>query len=80
MTISIPDALKSFVNEQVDRGSYRSSGDCVLELIRKDQERMQLRGLLQAGGAAVPTAPAHPAYSIGLRNCVRKSEKVVEGR
>lgn len=76
MNISLPDTLKSFVDEQVSQGCYGTSSEYVRELIRKDQDRLQLRGLLLAGAASAPTAPADPAYFEGLRNRVRKVAKV----
>ena len=48
MNISLPDTLKSFVDEQVHQGSYGTSSEYVRELIRKDQDRLHLRGLLLA--------------------------------
>ena len=75
MNISLPDALKSFVDEQVSQGCYGTSSEYVRELIRKDQDRLQLRGLLLAGAASVPAAPADPAYFEGLRDRVRKAAK-----
>jgi antitoxin ParD1/3/4 len=47
----------------------------VRELIRKDQDRLQLRGLLLAGAASTPAAKATPAYFEGLRKRVRKATK-----
>ena len=75
MNISLPDTLKSFVDEQVSQGCYGTSSEYVRELIRKDQDRLQLRGLLLAGAASAPAAPADPAYFDGLRNRVRKATK-----
>ena len=75
MNISLPDTLKSFVDEQVNKGSYGTSSEYVRELIRKDQDRLHLRGLLLAGAASAPAAPAGPAYFDGLRDRVRKSAK-----
>ena len=46
MNISLPDTLKSFVDEQVSQRGYGTSSEYVRELIRKDQDRLQLRGLL----------------------------------
>ncbi len=75
MNISLPDALKSFVDEQVNQGCYGTSSEYVRELIRKDQDRLQLRGLLLAGAASAPATPVEPAYFDGLRDRVRKAAK-----
>jgi antitoxin ParD1/3/4 len=47
----------------------------VRELIRKDQERLQLRNLLMAGATSAPAAPADASYFDGLRDRVRKATK-----
>jgi len=73
MNISLPDTLKSFVDEQVSQGSYSTSSEYVRELIRKDQDRLHLRDLLLAGAASAPAAPADSAYFEGLRDRVRKA-------
>ena len=75
MNISLPDTLKSFVDEQVSQGSYGTSSEYVRELIRKDQDRLHLRGLLLVGAASAPAAPADPAYFEGLRDRVRMAAK-----
>lgn len=73
MNISLPDALKSFVDEQVSQRGYGTSSEYVRELIRKDQDRVHLRGLLLAGASSEPTAPADDAYFEELRNRLRKA-------
>jgi antitoxin ParD1/3/4 len=80
MNISLPDTLKSFVDEQVNLGSYGTSSEYVRELIRKDQDRLKLRGLLLAGAASVASERADPAYFEGLRERVRQSTKTSSGR
>jgi antitoxin ParD1/3/4 len=67
MNISLPDSLKAFVDEQVDLRGYGTSSEYVRELIRRDQDRQHLRGLLLAGAAAAPTAPVDGAYFDSLR-------------
>lgn len=76
MNISLPDTLKSFVDEQVNQGCYGTSSEYVRELIRKDQDRLKLRSLLLAGAASAPAAPANSDYFEGLRNRVHKATKV----
>ncbi|MDE1949739.1 MAG: type II toxin-antitoxin system ParD family antitoxin [Burkholderiales bacterium] len=79
MNISLPEALKSFVDEQVNTRGFGTSSEYVRELIRKDQERLQLRGLLLAGASSKPAAAADAAYfgalreRIGSRTAARKS-------
>ena len=75
MNISLPDTLKSFVDEQVSQGGYSTSSEYVRELIRKDQDRLQLRGLLLAGATSTSAAPIDPAYFEELRDRVRKAAK-----
>ena len=72
MNISLPDSLKSFVDEQVVSRGYGTSSEYVRELIRKDQDRQQLRALLLEGGGSAPGAPADTAYFDALRERVRR--------
>jgi antitoxin ParD1/3/4 len=67
MNISLPDSLKDFVDEQVARRGYGTSSEYVRELIRKDQDRLRLRGLLLEGAASAAGEPASAAYFDGLR-------------
>lgn len=77
MNISLPETLKSFVDEQVNQRGYGTSSEYVRELIRKDQDRLQLRGLLLAGAESAFTAPVVEDYFDGLRERVRKAAKPV---
>lgn len=70
MNISLPDSLKNFVDDQVSQRGYGTSSEYVRELIRKDQDRLQLRGLLLAGAASAPAAPADATYFADLRSRV----------
>ncbi|PZR32360.1 type II toxin-antitoxin system ParD family antitoxin [Caulobacter segnis] len=71
MNISLPDTLKDFVDEQVTGRGYGSSSEYVRELIRKDQDRQKLRGLLLEGANSSPSAVAHEDYFAALRARVR---------
>lgn len=70
MNISLPETLKTFVDEQVSQRGYGTSSEYVRELIRKDQDRQQLRSLLLAGAASPPAGAADAAYFTGLRDRV----------
>ena len=67
MNISLPDGLKEFVDTQVGARGYGTSSEYVRELIRKDQDRQQLRSLLLAGAQSPPTEPVNAAYFDSLR-------------
>jgi len=75
MNISLPEALKSFVDEQVAARGYGTSSEYVRELIRKDQERQRLRELLLEGAASAPGQPVSRAYFDGLLRRVRRKSK-----
>lgn len=75
MNISLPDALKNFVDAQVADRGYGTSSEYVRELIRGDQDRQHLRGLLLAGASSQPTQAADGSYFDGLRSRVRKSQR-----
>jgi antitoxin ParD1/3/4 len=75
MNVSLPDALKAFVDQQVESGGYSTSSEYVRELIRKDQDRQRLRGLLLAGAESRPGAAADDAYFDGLRRRLRGADR-----
>jgi antitoxin ParD1/3/4 len=72
MNISLPDSLKSFIDEQVAGRGYGTSSEYVRELIRADRDRQRLRKLLLDGAASPATAAADEAYFGGLRDRVRQ--------
>ncbi|MHA4735852.1 type II toxin-antitoxin system ParD family antitoxin [Ensifer adhaerens] len=70
MNISLPDYLKSFVDEQVAGRGYGTSSEYIRELIRRDQDRLNLRRLLLDGAASAQAEPADADYFAGLRDRV----------
>ena len=75
MNISLPDSLKEFVDEQVSQRGCGTSSEYVRELIRKDQNRLQLRGLLIAGAQSAQTRPVDDAYFDSLRRKAKRSKR-----
>ena len=75
MNVSLPEGLKDFVDEQVAERGYGTSSEYVRDLIRRDQERQRLRGLLIEGAASAPRARAGKAYFDGLRKQARRITK-----
>jgi antitoxin ParD1/3/4 len=73
MNVSLPDDLRTFVDERVDHGGYGSTSEYVRDLIRRDQDRERLRRIL-LDGAASPAGPvADDSYFETLRDSVRSS-------
>jgi antitoxin ParD1/3/4 len=72
MNISLPDSMRSFIDRQVSERGYGTSSEYIRDLIRRDQDRQHLRGLLLEGAASAPTAPVDTGYFEGLRERVRE--------
>jgi antitoxin ParD1/3/4 len=62
MNISLPESLKSFVDDQIAQRGYATSSEYVRELIRQDQERQSLRSTLLEGASSPLGAPVDDAY------------------
>jgi antitoxin ParD1/3/4 len=75
MNISLPDALKAYVDEQVADRGYGTASEYIRELIRSDLERQRLRGLLLEGAESAPAAPANKAYFGELRKRIKRRKK-----
>jgi antitoxin ParD1/3/4 len=57
LNVSIPPALKSWIDARVAEGRYSSASDYVRDLVRRDQESapdetLWLRGLIEEGLAS----------------------------
>lgn len=64
MNISLPDPMKSWVEDQAKSGRYANSSDYVRDLIRRDRLRREaiaeIQGAVDAGLASGPAAPLDP--------------------
>lgn len=79
MNISLPDAMKAFVDAQVSGGGYSSASEYVRELVRAEQKR-QAREALELELLAALKEPAEevtPEYWNELR---REAEERVRAR
>lgn len=68
MNISLPDALRAFVESQVQDRGYGTSSEYVRDLIRRDQAREELRGLLIDGIDSGDGSTADSAHFQQLRD------------
>lgn len=71
MNISLPEPLRNFVDEQVRGADYGSASEYVRELIRRDRERQNLKGLIIEGADSVATAPVTADYYADLHHLAR---------
>ena len=71
MNISLPDDLKSFVDEQVADRNYTGSSEYLRELIRKDMAKMQLRALLLEGAGSPLGSEVNNDYTDELQERIR---------
>lgn len=75
MNISLPDSLKSFIEERVSHGGYSTVSEYFRELVRQDQKRRdeeKLEGLLLEGLNSGPAKPLTKADLNEVRRVVRK--------
>jgi antitoxin ParD1/3/4 len=75
MNISLPEALKAFVDTQVAQRGYSTSSEYMRDLIRQDQDRQGLRGLILEGAASKPGARADGVYFEALRDRARRRKR-----
>ncbi len=73
MNISLPETLKAFVDEQIDARGFGTSSEYVRELIRKDQDRQNLRALLLSGANSAALGQVDASYFAQLRHNIKKS-------
>ncbi|MDF0601048.1 type II toxin-antitoxin system ParD family antitoxin [Psychromarinibacter sp. C21-152] len=68
MNVSLPDAMKEWVEAQAETGRYANASDYVRDLIRRDQDRRQALAELEAeidkGLASGPAEPLEPMSEI----------------
>jgi len=48
MTVSLPDPMKDWIEEQVKKGDYASTSDYVRDAVRRDRERLEANRPLTA--------------------------------
>jgi antitoxin ParD1/3/4 len=73
MNISLPESLKTFIDEQVAARGYGSASEYLRELIRHERDRQHLRALLLEGAASGPGVLADDAFFESLRDEIRNA-------
>jgi antitoxin ParD1/3/4 len=75
MTVSLPKALKEFVDRKVAETNYGTAREYVRELIRRDPDRSRLRDMMLQGARASVSGEADAEYFAALRADIRKRAK-----
>jgi antitoxin ParD1/3/4 len=75
MNISLPDELKSFVDEQVVAQSYGSSSEYLRELIRRQRDVERLRAMLLEGANSGPGRIADDTFFAEMRSIAKGRAK-----
>jgi len=75
MNISLPDDMKDFIDRQVAERGYGTTSEFLRDLIRREQDRLHLRGLILEGMASPKVGEADAAYFQKHRNRVAEARK-----
>lgn len=83
LNISLPEQMRSFIENQVSKGRYSTASDYIRDLIRDDQKRKDQEKLesllieaLEGGGSQEFT----PEFFEGLRERALKAIEAREGK
>lgn len=72
MNISLPDPMKSWVEDQAKSGRYANSSDYVRDLIRRDRARLEAIAEIQAAvDAGIASGSAKPLDRQGFKARMR---------
>jgi antitoxin ParD1/3/4 len=71
MNISLPEALKAFIDDQVAERGFATSSEYIRELVRRERERMQFRSAILEGANSPLTAPLQDVDFEELRELAR---------
>jgi len=77
MNISLPEALRDFVEDAVDTGSYSSVSEYVRELVRQAKTEKELEERLLAALDSADLGPIGPEFFEGLK---ARAKKAARGR
>lgn len=78
MNISLPDSLKSFIDDQVADNGFGTSSEYIRSLVRKEQQVERLRAMLLEGAMSGPGEPVDEAYFERRRERIRAARSAGE--
>lgn len=81
MNISLPDAMKTWVEEQVATGRYANASDYVRDAVRRDQARIEAREHLQKMvDGAVASGPGSSSREELIEKVMSKTDAAMRSR
>lgn len=78
MTISLPDRMKEWVEEQVETGDYASSSDYLRDLVRRDREEKEVR--LTALRSKIEASLASGRSTRSFNEVIAEGERIARER
>ena len=76
MNVSLPDAMKAWVEDQTSQGRYSNASDYVRDLIRRDQDRASKMAALQT---AIDEGLASGVSDRSIEDVVAAARAAVKG-
>ena len=74
LTISLPDALQSYVDQQVVERGFETCGEYIQSLIQRELDRQKLRDLIMEGANSPPAGVVNAEYFDDLRRRIREDD------
>jgi antitoxin ParD1/3/4 len=75
MNISLPEALRDFVEEAVNAGGYASVSEYMRELVRQAKSEKDLEDRLLAALGSADLGPVGPEFLEGLKARAKKAAR-----
>ena len=75
MNISLPDSMKTFIDEQVSEHGYGTGSEYIRALVRRELAASRVRDMILEGAASPVATVADEAYFDGLRDRVRQRSR-----
>lgn len=78
MNISLPDHMKIFIEQELDKGGYMTASEYFRHLVREEQRRRaqeKLEALLLEGIQSGPGIPASPEFWQNLEAGLQEENK-----
>ena len=71
VTVTLPDALRAFIDREVEAEGYANAADYIRELVRRERDRVMLRALLMEGPDSGPPAAVDDEWFASVRATLR---------